>query len=210
MKTNRRVYISTPMSGIEKEVIRTNVRKGIIYCKKNGYGYVSPVDISARLHRENPDEVLPWSEYLLADLQELKDCDEILFVSVVDGTDWKKSKGCITELTFAFGCDIMIKELQADGTTKEIKTEEVVTEEKVTKSEIERFDHTTLQAYDRILCRERDNEPWRAEIMSHFCGKQPITTDGYDYYQVIPYNEETQRLWNTEIDCREYYKWWKE
>lgn len=202
MKTYGRVYISTPMSGVEEEIIKANVRKGIAYCQENGYEFVSPVEISAKLQAANPNQALPWSEYLLADLQELKDCDEILLVSVVDGTDWRKSKGCKTEVMFASGCDIMIKELQENGTAKELK-------EKTTKLVTERFDQTKLQAYDQILCRDHDDDPWRAAIMSHFCSKQPITTDGYNYYQVIPYNEETQRLWNTEIDCRDYYKWWE-
>lgn len=202
MKAYGKVYISTPMSGVEEEVIRANVRRGIAYCQKNGYEFVSPVEISAKLQAANPDDVLPWSEYLLADLQELKNCDEILLVSVIDGTDWRLSKGCKTEVMFASGCGITIRELQKNGTTKELK-------EKATKLAAERFDPTTLQPFDQILCRERDNEPWRAAIMSHFCGKQPITTDGYNYYQVIPDNIETRRLWNTEIDCRDYYKWWE-
>lgn len=202
MKAYGRVYISTPMLGVEEEVIRANVRKGIEYCQKNGYKFVSPVEITAKLQAANPNQALQWSEYLIADLQELKDCDEILLVSVIDGTDWRLSKSCKTEVMFASGCDIMIKELQEDGTAKELK-------EKTTKLVTERFDQTKLQAFDQILCRERDDEPWRAAIMSHFCRKQPITTDGYNYYQVIPYNEETQRLWNTDIDCRDYYKWWE-
>lgn len=202
MKNYGRVYISTPMSGVEEEVIKANVRKGIAYCQKNGYEFVSPVEITAKLQAANPNQALQWSEYLIADLQELKDCDEILLVSVVDGTDWRLSKGCKTEVMFASGCGIMIKELQEDGTAKELK-------EKTTKLVTERFDPTTLQPFDQVLCRDRDEEPWRAAIMSHFCSKQPITTDDYNYYQVIPYNEETQRLWNTEIDCRDYYKWWE-
>ena len=202
MKAYGRVYISTPMSGVEEEVIKANVRKGIAYCQQTGYEFVSPVEISARLQEANPDEVLPWSEYLLADLKELKNCDEILLVSVIGGTDWRQSKGCKTEVMFAIGCDIMIKELQENGTAKELK-------EKTTKLAAERFDQTKLQAYDQILCRDHDEDPWRAAIMSHFCRKQPITTDGYNYYQVIPYNDETEKLWNTEIDCRDYYKWWE-
>lgn len=202
MKAYGRVYISTPMSGVEEEIIKANVRKGIAYCQENGYEFVSPVEITAKLQAANPNQALQWSEYLIAYLQELKDCDEILLVSVIDGTDWRASKGCKTEVMFASGCDIMIKELQEDGTAKELK-------EKTTKLVTERFDQTKLQAYDQILCRDHDDDPWRAAIMSHFCRKQPITTDGYNYYQVIPYNEETQRLWNTDIDCRDYYKWWE-
>lgn len=49
---------------------------------------------------------------------------EILLVSIFGGTDWRKSRGCMTEVAYARGLRLPIKELLDDNRTKRLYNEE--------------------------------------------------------------------------------------
>lgn len=76
------------------------------------------------------------------------------------------------------------------------------------------FNPYTLQPFDRVLVRMRDDCEWEVNLFSHMHNLKPrevpmVRCLAYGWNQAIPYNEETKHLLNTTDDCPEYYKWWK-
>lgn len=118
------VYISTPMTGIPNKIIWQNIIYASHFCDSAGKNYITPFDIEDKIKLVHSIEEPTWGEYLIEDLRYLSQCDEILLVSTYGNTDWKKSRGCVTEVAFARGLRLPIKELLEDGRTKRLYNEE--------------------------------------------------------------------------------------
>ena len=118
------VYISTPMSGIPKEIILKNLKRGILNCISRGCNFITPLEVEDKLKLVHSIKEPTWGEYLLEDMKYLSQCDEILLVSIFGGTDWRKSRGCMTEVAYARGLRLPIKELLDDNRTKRLYNEE--------------------------------------------------------------------------------------
>lgn len=77
----------------------------------------------------------------------------------------------------------------------------------------DKFDITTLKPFDKVLCRDKCNETWCANIYSHYDTKsdRPFVCTGWqelnDHITCIPY-EGNEHLLGTTNDCDEYYKTW--
>lgn len=78
------------------------------------------------------------------------------------------------------------------------------------ESKVERFNPKTLQPFDEVLVRDLICDCWNAVPFSHINFKRQAICCGISWEQCIPYNEETKYLVNTNEDCPEYYKWWRE
>lgn len=80
------------------------------------------------------------------------------------------------------------------------------------KEEKPKFNPSTLQAFDKVLVRDDENEEWSCNLYSHL-----ITSENkykykciYDpYVMCIPYNDDTKHLVGTKEEAPEYYKIWK-
>ena len=118
------VYISTPMSGVPKEIIWRNLKRGISNCISRGCNFITPLEVEDKLKLVHSIKEPTWGEYLLEDMKYLSQCDEILLVSIFGGTDWRKSRGCMTEIAYARGLRLPIKELLDDDRTKRLYNEE--------------------------------------------------------------------------------------
>ena len=77
------------------------------------------------------------------------------------------------------------------------------------KPKIEKFDPNTLQPFDKVVIRDRDDSFWTAAFFSYIAG-QWVNCIGRGTSECIPYNDETKHLIGTREDCPEYYKWWEE
>lgn len=80
------------------------------------------------------------------------------------------------------------------------------------KEEKPKFDPKSLQPFDKVLVRDREDEKWKVNFFSHF-----ININGEDNnYQCfvcnwkycIPYNDETKHLHNTTNKVPEFYNIW--
>ena len=118
------VYISTPLSGVPKEIIWKNLKRGILNCISRGCNFITPLEVEDKLKLVHSIKEPTWGEYLLEDMKYLSQCDEILLVSIFGGTDWRKSRGCMTEVAYARGLRLPIKELLDDNRTKRLYNEE--------------------------------------------------------------------------------------
>ena len=118
------VYISTPLSGVPKEIIWKNLKRGISNCDSRGCNFITPLEVEDKLKLVHSIKEPSWGEYLLEDMKYLSQCDEILLVSIFGGTDWRKSRGCMTEVAYARGLRLPIKELLDDNRTKRLYNEE--------------------------------------------------------------------------------------
>lgn len=79
----------------------------------------------------------------------------------------------------------------------------------------EKFSPNDLKPFDRILCRNSEEEEWFCSLFSHLEkdvveDKVFIISSGGCHDRVIPFNEETAHLVGTTEDCRDYYKWWED
>lgn len=83
--------------------------------------------------------------------------------------------------------------------------------EKVVKQNINRFDVTALKPFDKVLVRDHNDCPWRADFYSHFESNTQYwcVCIGDAYKQCIPYNEETAYLLGTDQECPSKYNFWK-
>ena len=74
-----------------------------------------------------------------------------------------------------------------------------------------KFDISTLKAYDKVLVRDTNELKWVADLFSHVLGKPlggyAFACVGHYSYQCIPY-EGNEHLLGTNNDCDEYYKNW--
>lgn len=85
----------------------------------------------------------------------------------------------------------------------------------------EKFDPKTLKPFDKVLVKctsiYNSNLVWRAELFSYFYVEDNsirVYTLGSDdnspKLYVIPYNDDTKHLVNTEIEAPEFYRYWED
>jgi hypothetical protein len=74
-----------------------------------------------------------------------------------------------------------------------------------------KFDISTLKAYDKVLVRDTNEQVWVADLFSHVLdrplGGYTFACVGHYSYQCIPY-EGNEHLLGTNNDCDEYFKNW--
>lgn len=76
-----------------------------------------------------------------------------------------------------------------------------------------KFDPKTLNAFDRVLVRDRCVERWRCGIFSHIineCVPFEYHCIGSVYVCCIPYNDDTKHLVGTIDEAPEYYRYWED
>ena len=77
------------------------------------------------------------------------------------------------------------------------------------KFDSNKFHLEELEVFDKVLYRDNKTHTWKASFISY------IQDD--DYYlmgeilsnYIIPWNEDTESLWNTTNEAPEQYQWWK-
>lgn len=74
---------------------------------------------------------------------------------------------------------------------------------------IEKFDHSTLKPFDKVLVRSANEFSWRCDFFSHF-SQNVVYCVAYAWSQMIPYNDETKHLVDTTDMPDEKYIWWEE
>ena len=76
----------------------------------------------------------------------------------------------------------------------------------------EKFDPKTLQSFDKVLVRDRDE--WSCNFFSHIrkgSKSYPyVTMDNIGNSFCIPYNEDTKHLVGTTEKVPEYYRYWED
>lgn len=76
------------------------------------------------------------------------------------------------------------------------------------KVPVKKFDYDTLQPFDKVLVRDRDDLFWRCDLFSHIvCNSARCMVSTWD--QMIPYNDETKHLAGTTDMSDEKYIWWE-
>ena len=81
------------------------------------------------------------------------------------------------------------------------------------KPKVERFDPKTLKPFDKVLVRDYDEDDWRIDIFSDIRNgvrKDSMRCIGRNWYQCVPYNNDTKHLIGTTDDAPEYYRWWED
>ena len=78
----------------------------------------------------------------------------------------------------------------------------------------DRFDPKTLNAFEKILVRDSDNDSWCCDLFSHIeeekmCYKY-VASGFFHYRCCIPYNDETKHLVGTTEEAPEYYRYWED
>ena len=72
-----------------------------------------------------------------------------------------------------------------------------------------KFDPKTLQAFDKVLVRDRDVEHWSCGLFSHIVNDEYLCI-GSCYKHCIPYNDDTKHLIGTTEEAPEYYRYWED
>ena len=75
-----------------------------------------------------------------------------------------------------------------------------------------KFDPKTLQAFDRVLVRDKGCYNWTCELFSHIKPESKFKywciSNGYKC--CIPYNDDTKHLAGTTEEAPEYYRYWED
>lgn len=76
----------------------------------------------------------------------------------------------------------------------------------------EKFDPKTLQPFDRVLVRNKENFIWGVNIYSHKIKDEnnPYWCISWVYKYCIPYNDDTKHLAGTTDEAPEYYRYWED
>lgn len=72
-----------------------------------------------------------------------------------------------------------------------------------------KFDITTLEAFNKVLYRIRNNDTWCAGFYNFYKNNHHFVIGNAITHQCIPYNNDTKHLLGTTNDCDEYYKTWE-
>lgn len=80
------------------------------------------------------------------------------------------------------------------------------------KPKVERFDPKTLQPFDKVLVRDKDDADWRCDFFSYLRKDDqfPVATVYTLWKGCVPYNENTKHLLGTKDEAPEYYRWWED
>ena len=73
----------------------------------------------------------------------------------------------------------------------------------------DKFDPTTLKAFDKVLVRDECYQTWKCGFFSHINDDNsffPYITANSSYAHCIPYNDGTKHLVGTTDDAPEYYR----
>ena len=77
-----------------------------------------------------------------------------------------------------------------------------------------KFDPKTLNAFDRVLARDEENEYWECTFFSRIRGEEgsiyKYVTSNDSYKCCIPYNNDTKHLVGTTKEAPEFYRYWEE
>ena len=75
-----------------------------------------------------------------------------------------------------------------------------------------KFDPKTLNEFDRVLGRDRNNRIWKCDLFSHINERDlcPYKCVGNSYKFCIPYNTDTKHLLGTTDEAPEYYRYWED
>ena len=73
----------------------------------------------------------------------------------------------------------------------------------------ERFDHKTLNPFDKVLVRDNINNPWVCDHFSYINHANICITTARCKY-CIPYNDDTKHLVGTTEEAPEYYRYWED
>ena len=76
----------------------------------------------------------------------------------------------------------------------------------------DKFDPTTLKAFDKVLVRDECYQTWKCGFFSHINDDNsffPYITANSSYAHCIPYNDGTKHLVGTTDDAPEYYRYWE-
>ena len=76
----------------------------------------------------------------------------------------------------------------------------------------DKFDPTTLKAFDKVLVKDYSDDGWKVDFYSH---KDTSMTYHYrcigeTYRCCIPYNDDTKHLVGTDDKASEYYRYWED
>ena len=76
----------------------------------------------------------------------------------------------------------------------------------------ERFNPKTLNPFDRVLGRDRDDYIWKCTLLSHITEQCsfPYKCIENAYRYCIPYNDDTKHLVGTPNEAPEYYRYWED
>lgn len=77
----------------------------------------------------------------------------------------------------------------------------------------EKFDPQTLQAFDRVLVRDDEDQQWCCNFFSHIIKGYtsfPYLCVRSSFKYCIPYNEDTKHLVGTTEEAPEYYRYWED
>ena len=89
MGNEKKIYLSGPISGYDRNERRKAFREAEEFISEPGVEVVSP------LNNGLPDDA-EWSDHMLRDLEMLIDCDMMVLLP-----GWQHSRGCLTEVRFA-------------------------------------------------------------------------------------------------------------
>lgn len=98
------IYISIPITGHEA-TYEQRLDAAVEYVKKMYPKYkiiITPKEIAERLEKYKPTKP-KYSDYLLADLKEIRHCDAIFMCR-----GWSDSDGCYAEWSFAWAIGLKI------------------------------------------------------------------------------------------------------
>lgn len=75
-----------------------------------------------------------------------------------------------------------------------------------------KFDPKTLQAFDKVLVRDKDYDDWTCGFFSHKNESvaYPYRCIGTPFMFCIPYNDDTKHLVGTADEAPEYYRYWED
>ena len=77
----------------------------------------------------------------------------------------------------------------------------------------DKFDPTTLKAFDKVLVRDECHDRWKCDLFSHRNDDNsffPYITANSSYAHCIPYNDDTKHLVGTTEEAPDYYKYWED
>ena len=99
-----KIYISLPITG-QEATYEKRLDAAVEYVKKMYPKYkiiITPKEVAERLEDYKPTKP-KYSDYLLADLREIRHCDAIFMCR-----GWSDSSGCYAEWSFAWAIGITI------------------------------------------------------------------------------------------------------
>jgi hypothetical protein len=163
-----------------------------IYSYVDGIGYTTTIHDWVRIEDQDNWELVPTHKFKVGDKIVKKD----------NSTECWYVQGVDTNCNSDYFYYIVAKGQLANLHFKEQDEWELVPN---------KFDISTLKAYDKVLVRDTNVQVWVADLFSHVLDRPlrgyTFACVGHYSYQCIPY-EGNEHLLGTNNDCDEYYKNW--